>query len=207
MQVTDKAYTEHQVFAELDQYAKFYKQLAMSVFQFVPMGTKAICNINTYVYSSMQGTVESIKIILLSGRINDAYALLRKYYDSAVINVYSNLYLKDNFSIEKFIVEKINNWLQSKEKLPDYRVMSQYIRASETLKPINDLLWALRITKISRLENGISPFPRHFQAIFTHYPYFICVFPVFLAFFVGFGRIDPYLATDCCIKQVNRRML
>ncbi|EGQ64360.1 hypothetical protein GGI1_24966 [Acidithiobacillus sp. GGI-221] len=21
------------------------------------------------------------------------------------------------------------------------------------------------------------------------------------------GRIDPYLATDCCIKQVNRRML
>ena len=141
MQVTDKAYTEHQVFAELDRYAKFYKQLAISVFQFVPMGTKATYNIDTYVYSSMQGTVESIKIILLSGRINDAYALLRKYYDSAVINVYSNLYLKDNFSIEKFIVEKINNWLQSKEKLPDYRVMSQYIRASERLKPINDLLY------------------------------------------------------------------
>jgi len=61
--------------------------------------------------------------------------------------------------------------------------------------------------KNSRLENGIIPFPRHFQAIFTHYPYFICVFPVFLAFFVGFRRIDPYLATDCSIKQVNRRML
>ncbi len=141
MQVTDKAYTEHQVFAELDRYANFYKQLAMSVFQFVSMGTKAICNIDTYVYSSIQGTVESIKIILLAGRINDAYALLRKYYDSAVINVYSNLYLKDNFSFENFVVEKINNWLQGKETLPDYRVMSQYIRASETLKPINDLLY------------------------------------------------------------------
>jgi hypothetical protein len=66
---------------------------------------------------------------------------------------------------------------------------------------------ALRITKISRLENGTISFPRHFQAIFTHYPYFICVFPVFLAFFVGFGRMDPYLVTDCSIKQVNRRML
>lgn len=141
MQVTDKAYTEHRVFTELDRYANFYQQLAMSVLHFVSMGTKAIWNIDTYVYSSIQGTVESIKVILLAGRINDAYALLRKYYDSAVINVYSNLYLKDNFSIENFVVEKINNWLQGKETLPDYRVMSQYIRASETLKPINDLLY------------------------------------------------------------------
>lgn len=141
MQVTDKAYKEHKVFAELDRYAKFYKQLAMSVFQFVTMGTKATYNIDTYAYSSMHGTLESIKIILLAGRINDAYALLRKYYDSAVINVYSNLYLKENFSIEKFIVEKINNWLQGNETLPAYRVMSQYIRASERLKPINDLLY------------------------------------------------------------------
>ena len=76
MQVTDKAYTEHRVFAELDRYANFYQQLAISVFQFVSMGTGAICNIDTYVYSSMQGTVESIKVILLAGRINDAYPLL-----------------------------------------------------------------------------------------------------------------------------------
>lgn len=140
MQVTDKAYTEHRVFAELERYAEFYERLAMSVFSFASMGTKAICNIDTYVYSSMHGTVESIKTILLAGRINDAYALLRKYYDSAVINVYSNLYLHDNFSIENFVVEKIHNWLQGKESLPEYRVMSQYIKASDTLRPINSLL-------------------------------------------------------------------
>lgn len=138
MQVTDKAYQEHRVFTELQRYMGFYEQLAMSVFSFATMGTKAICNIDTYVYSSMQGTVESMRTILLAGRINDAYALLRKYYDSAVINVYSNLYLHNNFSIESFIVEKINNWLQGKEKLPEYRVMSQYIKASEALKPISD---------------------------------------------------------------------
>lgn len=141
MQVTDKAYTKHRVFAELDRYANFYKQMAMSVLQFVSMGTRAIWNIDTFAYSSMQGTVDSIKAILLAGRINDAYALLRKYHDSAVINIYANLYLKDHFSIENFVVEKINNWLQGKEQLPEYRVMSQYIRASETLKPINDLLY------------------------------------------------------------------
>jgi len=142
MQVTDKAYQEHRVFAELQLYIEFYEQLAMSVFSFATMGTKAICNIDTYVYSSMQGTVESMRIILLAGRINDAYSLMRKYYDSSVINVYSNLYLQDNFSIDNFIVEKINNWLRGKEKLPEYRVMIQYIRNSEVLKLINDVLSA-----------------------------------------------------------------
>ena len=145
------AYTEHPVFTELDRFANFYKLLAMSVFQFVPMGTKAIGSIDTYVYSSMQGTVESIKIILLAGRINDAYALLRKYYDSALINVYSNLYLQDNFSIENFVVEKIHDWLRGKGTLPDYRVMSQYIRVSKTLKPINGLLY--RDDKYKRLRD------------------------------------------------------
>lgn len=103
------------------------------------MGTKAICNIDTYVYSSMQGTLESMRTILLAGRINDAYALLRKYYDSAVINVYSNIYLYENFSIECFIVEEINNWLQGKKKLPEYREMSQYIKRSEVFRPINEI--------------------------------------------------------------------
>jgi hypothetical protein len=112
----------------------------MSVFSFVTLGTKAFGNIDTYVYSSMQGTLESIRTILLAGRINDAYALLRKYYDSALINVYSNLYLRKNFSIDNLIVEKINNWLEGKGKLPEYRVMSQYIKTAPDLKSINELL-------------------------------------------------------------------
>jgi len=141
VQVHDDKYKKHRVFSELDSYASFYQQLSMSVFSFATMGTKAIANIDTYVYSSIQGTVESISIILLQGRINDAYALLRKYYDSAIINIYSNLYLKDNFNIDNFVVEKIHNWLQGTEKLPDYRIMSQYIRASKRFSQMNALLY------------------------------------------------------------------
>jgi hypothetical protein len=142
VQVTDTKYRQHKIFADLDQFTHFYQRLAMSVFSFISMGTNAVSNIDSYVFSSMQGTLESIKVILLAGRINDAYALLRKYYDSAIINVYSNLYLKDHFSIESFVVEKINNWVQGKNRLPEYRVMSQYIRASDALAPINNLLYA-----------------------------------------------------------------
>ena len=105
------------------------------------MGTRSICNVDSYVYSSVQGTLESIQDTLRKGRISDAYALLRRYYDSAIINVYSNLYLKNNFSIENLIVEQINNWLQGKEKLPEYRIMSSYIRSSDELAVINNLLY------------------------------------------------------------------
>lgn len=141
MMVTDNAYAEHPVFEELDGYIDFYRSLATSVFSFSTMGTTAICNMDTYVYSSIQGTLESIRDILRNGRINDAYALLRKYYDSAIINVYSTLFLQDHFSIENFIVRKINDWLHGKEKLPEYRVMSSYIKGSQKLATLNAQLY------------------------------------------------------------------
>lgn len=138
--IDEKEYKEHQVFAKLDEMIDFYKNCSFSIFGFITQGTKAICNIDSYLYSSVQGTLESIKSILQNGRINDSYALLRKYYDSSIINIYSNLYLNDNFSLRNFVVEKIDNWLKGKEQLPEYRVMSQYIRKSKKLKKINELL-------------------------------------------------------------------
>ncbi len=140
MQATDKKYKEHHIFKELDRYIKFYESLAMSVFAFCTVGTKAICNVDSYVYSSIQGTLESIRVILKMGRINDAYALLRKYHDSAIINIYSNLYLENNCSVENVIVKQINNWIQGIEKLPEYRVMAQYIKRDNKLDIINNLL-------------------------------------------------------------------
>ena len=98
-------YENHPVFEKLTQYAAFYKDLSFSIMGFMSMGTKSILNIDTYVYSSVQGTLESIYAILAQGRINDSYALLRKYYDVAIINIYSDLYLEDHFSLENFIVD------------------------------------------------------------------------------------------------------
>lgn len=142
MMVSDKKYAEHCIFLELDSYIKFYDNLSKSVFYFPTMGTTSICNIDTYVYSSIQGTVDSIKVLLRRGRINDSYSLLRKYHDSVVINIYSIIYLQDNFSIDNFIVEKINSWLHGMKELPEYRVMSQFIRRTERLKEINNCLYS-----------------------------------------------------------------
>ena len=76
--ITDREYVDHPVFKQISKYAKFYESLALSTMSFVSMGTGSFVNIDTYVFSSMQGTLDSIGDILLKGRINDAYALLRK---------------------------------------------------------------------------------------------------------------------------------
>lgn len=140
MDVQSKEYREHRIFTELDEYQEFYKGISYTIMSFVTMGTKSIINIDTYSFSSMQGTIDSIKMTLANGRINDAYALLRKYYDSTIINIYASLYLQNEVSLENFIVKKIDNWLNGIEAIPEYRIMSSYIRNSEKFTELNKLL-------------------------------------------------------------------
>jgi len=141
MNIAAAAYKEHGVFEKLKQLAAFYENLSDSAFRFIASGTTTPFNLDTYVFTSISGTLESMHDILARGRINDAFALLRKYYDSAIINTYCRLYLDDNCSLENFIVAKIDNWLKGTEQLPEFRVMSNYIRSSGKLKIINDLLY------------------------------------------------------------------
>lgn len=133
-------YTGHTIFEQLQYYSDFYDTLSFSTMSWMSNGTKALSNLDSDTYSSIKGTIESISDILKKGRINDAYALLRKYYDSTIINVYTNLYLKDNFNFENLIVTQIDNWREGTNTIPEYRVISKYINDSSKLVPINKLL-------------------------------------------------------------------
>jgi hypothetical protein len=135
-----KEFTEHKVFVELTAYSDFYESLSFSIMNWMSQGAKAFSNLDTYTISSIKGTVNSISEILQKGRINDSYALIRKYFDSTLINIYSNLYLQDNFSIDNFIVEQIDNWRKGTDTIPEFRVISKYIKESQSLMPITDLL-------------------------------------------------------------------
>lgn len=137
---TDKLFKSNKVFKLLEDLAIFYDSLSNTTMYWTSQGTTSIINLDTYVFISIKETLNSIREILYKGRINDSYALLRKYYDSTVINVYTNLFLEDNFSIENFLVKEINDWLGGKKKLPEYRIMSQYIKKSPRLAPITKLL-------------------------------------------------------------------
>ncbi len=78
MMVTSQEYQDHQVFSEIDRYARFYEIFADSVSSFSSVGTRAVLNIDSYVYSSIRGTLESIRDILKVGRINDAYCIAQE---------------------------------------------------------------------------------------------------------------------------------
>jgi hypothetical protein len=132
-------YLQHKVFKELDDYTAFYHFLSFSVSSFVSSGVNAILNFESHIYSSMQGTLESIKLVLLDGKINDSYALLRKYHDSVIISSYAITYIQEHFDIEKSIVEKIDNWIQGREKLPRYEDMTKYLQKSGKLSNFNQL--------------------------------------------------------------------
>src|SRR6201996_5710902 len=133
-------FLEHKIFNKLKEYASFYGNLSFQVMHWLTSGTTSILNMDTYVFSSIQGTLESIHDTLIKGRIGDAYSLLRKFYDVTIINIYSNLYLEENFDLDNFIVAQINGWIKGTQQLPEYRVMSQYIRNSSKLQPITALL-------------------------------------------------------------------
>ncbi|MFW5490155.1 MAG: hypothetical protein ACNI3A_17325 [Desulfovibrio sp.] len=140
MHVTSLEYKNHQVFYDLEKYTVFYKQWALSVFRWVSPGTQSIANIDSYTFSSLAGTIDSIHKTLKNGRINDAWALVRKYSDSVIINIYSNIYLDHHFSVENLVVDQINNWINGHSKLPGIKDMSQYILQCSDMKKANEVL-------------------------------------------------------------------
>jgi hypothetical protein len=160
-------YQQHKVFAQLAKYREFYDDLGDLVFDQSTQGTLALFNIDTYVYSSMHGTLESIHQVLFNGRISDGYSLLRKFYDSTVINIYTNLYLEDHFSIENFVVAKIDGWLKGKEPMPSFEKMSKYILSSPKLDDITIMLFDSKQYVGSTLAKIRERCNSH-----THYLYF-----------------------------------
>ncbi len=141
MNVNSKTYQEHELFQKLERYIQFYDQLSDSIMPFLTMGTKALGNIDTYVFSSFRGTLGSIAATAKLGHLNDSYSLLRKFYDGIYINIYTILYLEDNINLQKFIVQEIQCWLSGTAQLPSTRTVSDYIRTHKRLADLNNLLF------------------------------------------------------------------
>jgi hypothetical protein len=69
MMVSDEEFQNQIVFAELQRYGAFYESLSRSVLSFASVGAWVICNIDSYLFSSIQGTLASNHNITRDGRI------------------------------------------------------------------------------------------------------------------------------------------
>jgi len=160
-------YRNHKVFSELDNFIRFYKDLSILVFRFAGVQAGTVFNIDTYVYSSMSGTLESIRAILYCGRINDSFTLLRKFWDLTVINNYTNLYITENTNYENLTAQKIADWVKGKEKLPSFNKMSAYLINSPQAQELTKLIYDNKPFIGSRFESIRSRCNNH-----THYNYY-----------------------------------
>lgn len=142
--IIDENLKKHDCFKLLDECIKFYDHLSFSTLGFlvpgVNFGPGIIFNLDSDIFLSISCTMKSIKQILLSGQINDAYTLVRKYNDLVIINTYEIIILKTERNMENFIVEKIDRWFKGQEKLPIFKRMNKKIQKSKELESINRII-------------------------------------------------------------------
>ncbi|MGY3231845.1 hypothetical protein ACVWWJ_003329 [Luteibacter sp. HA06] len=131
------------VAAALNGYAEFYDGLSYGVMSFVPVGTRSILSLDTYLMSSMASTLRGMAALLLMGSVNDAYALARKLYDAALIGTYVNLYLGRNGQAGQPLVEQIDGWITGTKALPRTGHITKYVDGADELNPVRPCLGQL----------------------------------------------------------------
>ena len=152
----DKTYQGHKVFPLLDSLIEFYNCVYMYGPDFITDGViSGLLNVDKVACGSLAGSLDSVRIVLKEGRINDAYALVRKYHDGIIAVLYINVYIAENYSLQNFVVEKIQQWVNNKQKLPSAEKMLDKIRKHDPLKDLEKLFdFDGLYHRIRRLTNG-----------------------------------------------------
>lgn len=147
-----ETYLKHKVFDDLKFMMLFYDSISMSCFSFIAAGTRGITNYASYVYTAIEGTLDSISALLSKGRINDAYTLIRKLFDDILLEIYMDVTLKDKFCIDNFFVEEVNEWIQGKHRIPKTEKILKCLEESERTKELYPLFgWDTYLKKSREL--------------------------------------------------------
>lgn len=92
-----KDYYSHAVFDLLDDAYSFYEFLADAVVSFADGHViTGKLSVSSDVYTSIGGTIESIKLLTYAGRLNDVFALTRKLEDALLIDLYKSILIKQD---------------------------------------------------------------------------------------------------------------
>ena len=135
-------YDNHIIFDEIKIIQDFYEALSYCNISFIEnaafMSDAKIFSTSTYIYSSIEGTFESISVLLHNGRCNDAFALVRKYCDSIVLDIYKNILSKqidkeyyESLTSEAIKNNKIKQWIDAESRLFEER---EIINVYKTIK-------------------------------------------------------------------------
>ena len=125
-----KDYYSHAAFDLLDDAYSFYEFLANAVVSFADGHViTGKVSVSSDVYASIGGTIESIKLLVYTGRLNDVFALTRKLEDALLIDLYKSILIKQDeakiFETDIPLVDLLNDsiirtWTRDTYKLFGY---------------------------------------------------------------------------------------
>ncbi len=160
-------YYNHRIFTLLSDLESFYELLSDNSLGHADglLLTQKLSIVNK-IYASMQGSIESIKILVYIGRLNDAFALARKYYDAVTTDIYQsiltkkeeNSFLEDNKNLKDLWNNSVvRAWTYAQQHLYDSPSRNNkgqvrtYEDINNALKGLNDNLFKI-ITDIKSKE-------------------------------------------------------
>ena len=136
-QVFEESYRNHQVFELIDHMMEYYEDLSDSSFWFMPKGTLTISNYSSRIYMSIHNTLGSIKMLLKEGHISDAFVLIRKLFDTVLVEIYLNVLREDRFDWEKSLVVKdVDEWLKAGHRIPSTKKILKILKNSYSTKDL-----------------------------------------------------------------------
>lgn len=154
-------YDNHKIFSYLKDIMAFYDTLSFNNYRPVEytsiLSKSKVLYAGTYIFSSLAGTIESIYVLLHNGRCNDAMALVRKYCDSIILDIYKTILEKqlrekvlENMSIESIKNNDVTNWIDAEGRLFDEKSMKTvYGKISE---------YYPELTRLFKLKNSNALF-------------------------------------------------
>ena len=135
-----EVYYNHPVFEKIEHMMDYYNGLADTCFGFIPNGTLGAANYSTYVYMSISTTLSSIHLLLKNGHITDAFVLIRKLFDTVLVEIYLNVVREDKFDWEKStVVKDVDDWIKHKIWIPHTDKILDVLKKSDTTKEIYPL--------------------------------------------------------------------
>lgn len=131
------AYLNHEIFKTIEDIRKVYDRISYGCFLFAAQGTMGITNYASYIYSSIEGTLDSISTLLKKGRIKDAYSLIRILYDDILVEIYYDVLRKEKFdAFENFYVKEATDWIGSRRRTPGIPSLLKKLENSEFTKSL-----------------------------------------------------------------------
>lgn len=95
--VNSDTYQKHHVFDEIGQMMDYYEGVSDTCYSFMPHGTRGIVNYASYVFMSIERTLDSVNMLPKEGHVSDAFVLIRKYIDTVLVEIYIDVVRKEKF--------------------------------------------------------------------------------------------------------------